>query len=88
MTSCFELSNGVLMPKIGLGTFKTKGYELIRSCLNCAFVESHYSLVDTARVYKNEGDIGKALFDDLKVERSKIFITSKLSPKDQVNFVT
>jgi diketogulonate reductase-like aldo/keto reductase len=36
---------------------------------------------DTARVYKNEAVIGRAL-KDCRISRSNVFVTSKLSPAD------
>jgi diketogulonate reductase-like aldo/keto reductase len=43
-------------------------------------IGTRYS-IDTASVYKNEKDIGRAL-QSSGVDRKKIFITSKLSPAE------
>lgn len=40
-----------------------------------------YRCVDTAKVYKNEGVIGRAIKDS-RINRTSVFITSKLSPAD------
>ena len=38
--------------------------------------------IDTAAVYRNEAEIGRALADS-GLERSQVFIVSKLGPKQQ-----
>ncbi len=50
--------------------------------LSLPLFHSPHRLVDTASVYRNEGDIGKAL-KELGIPREEVFITSKLSPGDQ-----
>ena len=75
------LRNGNLMPAIGLGTYKTRGYESVHSSLKAA-LSVGYKLIDTAAVYRNEADIAKAI-SELGVDRKELFITSKLAPKDQ-----
>lgn len=40
-------------------------------------------MIDTAAVYRNEADVGRALRDS-GVPRQEVFVTSKLAPKDQV----
>lgn len=59
MRSCFELSNGVQMPKIGFGTYKsTDGSD---ECVISQALEAGYRLLDTAAAYKNEEQVGKAI---------------------------
>ena len=58
MENYFVLSNGVKMPKIGFGTYKsTDGSDerVIGQAL-----EAGYRLLDTAAAYKNEEQVGKA----------------------------
>ncbi|CAH3165584.1 unnamed protein product [Porites lobata] len=81
------LNNGVGIPNIGLGTFQMKSvaeddviYRTINSALQCGC-----RLIDTAAVYRNEADIGRALKELLPkygLSRQDVFITSKLSPRD------
>ncbi len=52
-----------------------------RKCLKYCFFKKN-RLVDTASVYRNESEIGKAL-KELGVRREDVFITSKLKPADQ-----
>ncbi|XP_056008151.1 uncharacterized oxidoreductase YtbE-like isoform X2 [Ostrea edulis] len=79
------LRNGNCVPFVGLGTFKIRGKEEVYNALKAAF-DAGYRLIDTAAVYRNEGDIGDCLPELLSghnLKRSDIFITSKLGPKDQ-----
>ncbi|CAK9820766.1 Aldose reductase [Anthophora plagiata] len=81
------LSSGYIMPLIGFGTYRIEGrhviYEVINESLNVGFRS-----IDTAAVYRNEEDIGYALTELLpkyNLQRSDIFITTKLSPSDNGN---
>ncbi|KAG5899388.1 hypothetical protein JTB14_036876 [Gonioctena quinquepunctata] len=81
----FKLNSGDLMPLVGFGTWQIQGYDLIRSSLDAA-LGAGYRLIDSAVMYKNEEDIGRALKELLpkhNLTRKDIFITSKLSPHDQ-----
>ena len=49
----FTLSNGVLLPALGFGTYKSKnGQEAFSAVLKA--LECGYSLIDTAEFYGNE----------------------------------
>ncbi|XP_060086015.1 glyoxal reductase-like [Ylistrum balloti] len=79
------LNSGVVMPLIGFGTFKIRGKELVYSVLDSALAAGYRS-IDTASVYRNEGDIGESLKELLPkygLKRQDVFITSKLGPKNQ-----
>ena len=86
------LSNGVIMPLMGIGTFHVKGQlctELIHHALslvapvpdvtNVTVLLPPVLLIDTAELYNNHRDINKGL---ATVDRSTYFLTSKLSPKN------
>jgi diketogulonate reductase-like aldo/keto reductase len=75
------LSDGLLLPAVGLGTFKITGTESVMSSLQHAFANG-YRLIDTATFYENEADIGISL-KELGTIRKDIFITTKLAPTDQ-----
>ncbi|XP_057365935.1 glyoxal reductase-like [Daphnia carinata] len=80
-----NLRNGVSMPLIGFGTFRIKGPETILKCLDAA-LKAGYRLIDSAVIYHNEEDIGSALGELLpkfKLQRTDLFLTSKLSPRNQ-----
>lgn len=70
------LSNGVKLPKIGLGTWQSKkGEETYQSVL--AALRNGYRHIDTAEGYQNESSVGQAVRDS-KIPREEIFVTSKL----------
>jgi methylglyoxal/glyoxal reductase len=70
-----KLSNGVLMPTFGLGTFLVeagdKTYETVKHALHVG-----YRHIDTAQMYRNEHSVGDAIIDS-KIPRQEIFITTK-----------
>ncbi len=69
------LTNGIKMPMFGLGTFKVEtgntAYQTVLTALQMG-----YRHIDTAQMYGNESDIGKAIIDS-KIPRNEIFITTK-----------
>jgi diketogulonate reductase-like aldo/keto reductase len=74
--STVKLNNGVSLPLLGLGVYLMRPgretYQAVKSAL-----ETGYRLVDTASVYKNEEDVGKAVRDS-GIRREDVFITTKL----------
>ncbi|XP_066466489.1 glyoxal reductase-like [Tiliqua scincoides] len=73
------------MPLLGLGTFRLQDEEVVRLTLEAA-LQNGYHLVDTAAVYGSEATLGRALGEMLprhSLERSDVFLTSKLGPRDQ-----
>jgi diketogulonate reductase-like aldo/keto reductase len=72
-----EIGGGVEMPLLGLGTWQASGneaYEAVRVAL-----ELGYRQIDTATMYGNEEQVGRALADS-GVPRAEVFITTKLPP--------
>ena len=81
MRKVVTLNNGRTMPVLGLGTWRMDSREDVSKALVTAIDKCGYLHIDTAAQYKNEGFIGEVLNSELKhVERSKLFITSKLWP--------
>lgn len=76
-----ELSNGVLMPQFGLGTYLMNQEGDAYNSVTVA-LENGYRHIDTAAIYKNEAEIGRALKDFFakhpEVKREDIFVTSKI----------
>lgn len=76
----FKLSNGVAMPRVGMGTYRINK-EILPSTLKTAY-ELGYRKFDTAWRYKNERLITDTLFSNLKrggeIKREEIFITTKV----------
>lgn len=54
-----KLSNGFEMPKVILGTHKTKGEDFMRIVADA--YEAGYKAIDSAAFYQNEKDIGDAM---------------------------
>jgi diketogulonate reductase-like aldo/keto reductase len=72
-----DLGNDVAMPMVGFGTWQMRGkraYEAIRYALRAG-----YRHIDTATIYGNEEEVGRALADS-GLERSDVFVTTKLPP--------
>jgi 2,5-diketo-D-gluconate reductase A len=70
-----DLGNGVSMPMIGFGTSQLRGrhgYDAIRHAL-----EAGYRHIDTATMYRNEEEVGRAVRDS-GLARDEVFITTKL----------
>lgn len=75
LTDRFELSNGVKIPCIGLGTWQTDHETTINAVVSA--VKSGYRLIDTAAAYGNEASVGTGIRES-GIDRKDIFITSKL----------
>jgi diketogulonate reductase-like aldo/keto reductase len=75
LTDGFVLSNGVKIPCIGYGTWKTKdGKETYQGVSRA--LEKGYRHIDTAFIYGNEKSVGEAIKNS-GVCREDIFITTK-----------
>lgn len=74
------LHNGVAMPCLGFGTFQMDGADAERA-VEWA-LELGYRSIDTASVYGNEREVGRALRASA-VPRSAVFLTSKVWNSDQ-----
>lgn len=81
LTDCFTLRNGVKIPCIGFGTFKTPDGEVCVQSVKDA-IRLGYRHIDTASAYGNEASVGQAVRES-GVPREELFITSKLFNPDQ-----
>jgi diketogulonate reductase-like aldo/keto reductase len=75
-----KLNNGTKIPIIGLGTFRSKGDDAYNATL--AALKAGYTHIDTASIYGNEEQIGRAIKDS-GLNREDLFITTKLWNTDQ-----
>lgn len=69
------------LPKIGLGTWQLKPKQAINSVQEA--IKIGYRLIDTAQMYGNEEEVGKAInlaLETLNLNRKDIFLATKLSP--------
>jgi 2,5-diketo-D-gluconate reductase A len=72
-----RLAGGGALPLIGFGTWQLRSksaYESVRYAL-----EVGYRHLDTATIYGNEAEVGRALRDS-GVPREEVFVTTKLPP--------
>lgn len=71
-----KMNTGVDMPMIGLGLYKTRSYDEMKETMRHAYAEG-YRLFDTAAMYMNEIELGRAI-KDLTLPRDELFITTKV----------
>jgi diketogulonate reductase-like aldo/keto reductase len=77
----WQLATGVEMPYLGLGVWQTENGEQVVHAVKWA-IESGYRHIDTAAIYQNEIGVGRGI-NESGVDRSDIFITSKVWNSDQ-----
>ena len=70
-------ANGANLPRIGLGTSRLKDDVCIRSVTDA--LELGYRHIDTAHMYGNEVEVGRAIKASA-VPRGEIFVTTKVLP--------
>ena len=80
LSSCVKLNNGVRMPWVGLGVFRSAPGSETEQAVRWA-LEIGYRHIDTAAFYDNEIDVGKALKAS-GLPRQSIFITTKVWNSD------
>jgi 2,5-diketo-D-gluconate reductase A len=78
-TDTVTLPHGGRMPLLGFGTWQIKGEEATRA--SAAALEAGYRHLDTATIYGNEGEVGRALADS-GVGRDEVFVTTKCPPQN------
>lgn len=71
-----KLNNGIEIPMLGLGVFKTPDGRETVDAVRWA-LEAGYRHIDTAAVYRNEAGVGQGIRES-GVPRSEIFLTTKL----------
>ncbi len=77
--------NKVKIPKIGLGTYKLTGTEGQKAIENA--LKAGYRHIDTAKMYGNESEVGKAIINS-GISREEIFVTTKIWPSDFGNLIS
>ncbi|MDQ2813700.1 MAG: aldo/keto reductase [Actinomycetota bacterium] len=72
-----DLGAGAAIPMVGFGTWQLQGqqaYQAVRHAL-----QAGYRHIDTATMYRNEDQVGRAIADS-GLDRQDIFVTTKLPP--------
>jgi 2,5-diketo-D-gluconate reductase A len=72
-----SLTGGSAMPLLGFGTWQITGEDAVRA--TAVALETGYRHLDTATVYGNEREVGRALADS-GVPRADVFVTTKCPP--------
>jgi diketogulonate reductase-like aldo/keto reductase len=80
LSSTLKLNNGVEMPMLGLGVFRSEEGDEAYNAVKYA-IEAGYRHIDTAAVYGNEKSVGRAIKDS-GIKRGDIFVTTKLWNED------
>lgn len=76
-----KLNNGVKIPLLGLGVYQSPPGKMTGRAVSYA-LKIGYRHVDTAYIYGNESDVGKALRES-GLRREEVFITTKVWNSDQ-----
>lgn len=79
--SAVKLNNNLEIPRLGFGVYLSKPGKETFNAVAWA-LETGYRHIDTARAYKNEGDVGKAIKES-NIKREEVFVTTKLWNQDQ-----
>jgi diketogulonate reductase-like aldo/keto reductase len=76
-----KLNNGVEIPQLGLGVWQAARGQVTQDAVHHALAHG-YRHIDTARIYRNEEDVGEAV-RRAEIPREQIFVTTKLWNEDQ-----
>lgn len=74
------LNNNLKMPQLGFGVWQVEDAKATEAVAKA--LETGYTSIDTAMIYKNEIGVGKAL-KETKIPREELFITTKVWNSDQ-----
>ena len=76
LNETFTLSNGVTIPKLGLGTWRIEDAEVVQVVRDAARIG--YRHFDTAQAYGNERGVGEGLRAS-SIPRDELFVVTKLA---------
>ncbi len=80
LESRISLNDGNKMPVLGLGVWQAASGRETRKAVAVA-LETGYRLIDTAKLYGNERDVGAAIRES-GIPREEVFVTTKLWNND------
>lgn len=75
-----KLNNGVEIPQLGLGVFRSENGEETVNAVKWA-LEAGYRHIDTAKMYNNEESVAAGI-KAAGLKREDVFVTSKILPAD------
>src|SRR3712207_1149693 len=81
LDSTATLNNTIKIPRMGLGVYQIEPGKATVKAVKYA-LEIGYRHFDTAKIYGNESDVGRALKES-NVPREQVFITTKVWNSDQ-----
>jgi diketogulonate reductase-like aldo/keto reductase len=81
LTDTVEIAPGIKMPRLGLGTFRSRGGVEVEHEVRWA-LEFGYRGIDTASMYQNEEGVGRAIAQS-GIPREEIFVATKLWNDEQ-----
>ncbi|MGZ3768108.1 MAG: aldo/keto reductase [Bdellovibrio sp.] len=76
LNQTYTLSNGLEIPKLGLGTWMISNHDVVQAVQDA--LQIGYRHIDTAQAYANESGVGKAIRKS-GLPREEIFVTTKLA---------
>ena len=71
-----RLNQGIEIPQLGLGVFQSPPGDATYHAVRWA-LEAGYRHIDTAALYQNEADVGRAIRDS-GLDRKEVFVTTKM----------
>jgi diketogulonate reductase-like aldo/keto reductase len=80
METEFREAGGARIPKVGLGTWRLTGDDCVEAVSTA--LELGYRHVDTAQVYENERQVGRAIRES-DVPREEVFLTTKVDARNR-----
>jgi len=81
INSTFKLNNGIQIPRLGFGVYQIPPGKITINAVKYAF-DVGYRHIDTAKIYGNESDVGKAI-QNSDLRREDVFVTTKVWNSDQ-----
>jgi diketogulonate reductase-like aldo/keto reductase len=74
-----RLNTGAVLPSVGLGVFRASPDETMAAI--AAALAAGYRHIDTAQVYGNEADVGRAIRAS-GIDKAEVFVTTKVAPSN------
>jgi diketogulonate reductase-like aldo/keto reductase len=85
LQSTLKLKSGTAIPRLGFGVWDSPSHLTTQSCLSA--LKTGYRHIDTAQVYGNEAEVGKAV-RECGLKREDVFVTSKVLKPDDTDEAT